>query len=427
MSDIPKSRKSHLFKMAAKIAVEQGKKALSGSKEGKFKKLLDQAEILVGHVGQLKGAAMKAIQSLSIEGYDFLPPEVIEILEKLQSQAPRVSNEVMMKQLKSELGEERFSQYKNLKEEPIASASIGQVYEAEIDGKSVVVKVQYPGVAESVDDDINTLKKLLKALVLVSQKKVRLDDLMEEARRVLKLETDYEYERDSLIRYKKLFEGSEYIIPDVYPEMTTKKVITLSKEKGLEFPAWVRSNPSKEARQKVADQLLNLYIKEFFENKLVQTDPNPANFLISERGEMILLDFGATLEFESSFVRDYQLLIRKVFSRDREAILKQIFQLGFLDKRETDEVKEVFIDFLILSMRPFEESRQPFDFSNGEYSQEVRSEAWRFSRMLKYSAPPKQLIFLHRKLGGIFMLLKKLDIKADLSEFRKNMIEVDYF
>ncbi len=425
-NQIPKSRKTYLLKMATKMAVQQGKKYIHRNPESRLTTLVEQADTLVNHVGRLKGAAMKAIQTLSIEGSDFLPPEVMTVLEKLQSQAPPVASHILIKEMRDELGEERFNQLHNLSEQPIAAASIGQVYEAEYKGESVVIKVQYPGVAESVDADIDTLKKLLKALLTVNRKKINFDELMEEARRVLKQETDYRQEEKALLRYKKHFEGSEYRIPKVFPELTTQKVLVLSKEPGLEYSQWLKTNPSIEKKQKVADQLLRLYIKEFFENQLVQTDPNPANFLITKDGEMVLIDFGATLEFDVAFVKDYQTLIRKVFSRNKKEILEQVFKMEFLDRREEPEVQERFVDFLLLSLKPFEPKQQPFDFSDKEYSQLVRNEALQFSRLLKYSAPPKKLIFLHRKLGGIFMLLKKMDMKADLSEFRRLIVEKDY-
>ena len=168
--ELPKFRRGSLFSMAAKIALKQGKKFISSGAEARLQTLVDQADILVNHVGRLKGAAMKAVQTLSIEGQDFFPPEVMQVLEKLQSQAPPIKNEVLINEIRGQLGESKFHELKNLSSKPIASASIGQVYEAQYQGRPVVVKVQYPGVAESVDADINTLKKLLNALLLVSQK-----------------------------------------------------------------------------------------------------------------------------------------------------------------------------------------------------------------------------------------------------------------
>lgn len=425
-TEIPKSRKSYLFKMAAKVALKQGKQILAKSSSHKIQTLLEQADIVVNHVGKLKGAAMKAVQSLSVEGADFLPPEVLKVLETLQSQAEPFPSTVLHQVMAQELGE-KLQQLENISEKPIASASIGQVYEATYQDEPVVIKVQYPGVSESVDDDIDTLKKLLKALVVLSQKKVEFDDLMEEARRVLKLETNYHLEEQSLIKYKQLFAESNYIIPKVYTQFTTQKILVLSKEEGLEFPKWLELNPTETQRKKIGEQLLNLYTKEFFENRLVQTDPNPANFLVNSNDQLVLLDFGATVEFSGDFVKDYQLLLRSAFSGDKQQLLNNIFTLNFLSAKESVETQEAFLEFLMSSLSPFDKDKQPFDFSDGEYSSQVRQQALKFSRMLKYSAPPKQLIFLHRKLGGIFMLLKRLGVRADLTPFREKIINTDFY
>jgi predicted unusual protein kinase regulating ubiquinone biosynthesis (AarF/ABC1/UbiB family) len=424
--NIPKARKTHLFTMAAKIALKQGKKYLQSHPDSKLATFVDQADTLVNHVGRLKGAAMKAVQTLAIEGQDFFPPEVIRVLEKLQSQAPPIASHVLIKQIKTELGDERFAKLKNLSEGPIAAASIGQVYEADYNGQPVVIKVQYPGVAESVDADIDTLKKLLKAFLTVSQKKVEFDSLMEEARRVLKLETDYLHEMKSLLIYKNYFKDTSFIIPHVYEEMTTSKVIVMSKEEGLELTDWIRTNPSIERKKKVARQLLDLYIKEFYDFHIVQTDPNPANFLINEKDEMVILDFGATIQYDVEFVKQFQELVKRIFAQDREALLQQVFDMSFLDRRESQEVQEAFLDFLLLSLEPFKEENQPFNFSNGEYTQNVRNEALRFSRILKYSAPPKPLIFLNRKVGGIFNMIKKMEVRLDISNVRKEILSKDY-
>lgn len=127
---ISKGRTAHLFKMAAEVAILQGKKYLSSNPNSRIQTLVEQADSIVNHVGRLKGAAMKAVQALSIEGSDFLPPGVIEILEKLQSQAPPIDSQVLLQELRDQVGEEKFKQLKDISKQPIAAASIGQVYEA---------------------------------------------------------------------------------------------------------------------------------------------------------------------------------------------------------------------------------------------------------------------------------------------------------
>jgi len=423
-TEIPKRRTTSLLSMAAKLAFKESKNFVQSKAEKRLNTMLSQAETVVQHVGQLKGAAMKAVQMITIESQDFLPPEVIKVLEKLQSQAPPIDDATMKKLLRSELGEERFNKLENLSEKPIASASIGQVYEATVDGQAVVVKVQYPGIAESVDSDLAILKKIIKTLLFVSNKKIDIDELFEEVTRILKLETDYKNEAQSLLKYSKNFQNSDkYKIPKVYQGFTTGKIIVMSKEDGLEFTPWFDSNPTRAEKDSLGYSLLNLYIKEFFENQFVQTDPNPANFLINKKGQLVLLDFGATLKYTKKFENDYRALLKTVFQKNDQAILDKLIKLGFVSDKESTETKADFVNFMKISALPFDADQQPFVFSKTEYSTDVRGKALELSKKLKFSAPPKNIIFLHRKLGGIFLLLKKLEVQIDLSPFREMILE----
>jgi len=410
--------------MAAKLAFKESKNFVQSKAEKRLSTMLSQAETVVQHVGQLKGAAMKAVQMITIESQDFLPPEVIKVLEKLQSQAPPIEDETMKALLKKELGKERFEKLKELSEKPIASASIGQVYQAKVNGEDVVVKIQYPGIAESVDSDLAILKKIIKTLLFVSSKKIDIDDLFEEVTRILKLETDYKNEAKNLIQYAENFKGSEkYKTPRLYDEFTTHRVLVMSKEEGLEFTSWFETEPAKSIKNSLGYSLLNLYIKEFFENQFVQTDPNPANFLINKSGQLVLLDFGATLKYTKKFENDYRSLLKTVFQKNDPAILEKLIELGFVSDKESDSTKKDFVEFMKISALPFEEGQQPFEFSKTDYSNEVRGMALDLSKKLKFSAPPKNIIFLHRKLGGIFLLLKKLEVKIDLTPFREMILE----
>jgi aarF domain-containing kinase len=306
-NEIPKKRTSSLISMAAKLAFKEGKGLLQNQAEKRLSKMMSQAETVVQHVGQLKGAAMKAVQMITIESQDFLPPEVIKVLEKLQSQAPPIEDSVMKSLLKKEIGTELFDKLKELSEKPIAAASIGQVYEAKLENQPVVVKIQYPGISESVDSDLNVLKKIIKTLLFVSNKKINIDELFEEVTRILKLETNYKNEAKNLLKYAENFQNSKkYKVPKLFNEFTTNKVLVMSKEDGLEFTDWFNSNPSEKQKEELGYSLLNLYIKEFFENQFVQTDPNPANFLIDKEGTLVLLDFGATLKYTKKFKKTYK-------------------------------------------------------------------------------------------------------------------------
>jgi aarF domain-containing kinase len=420
---LPKSRTSSLLSMASKVLLREGQALFDSQAEKKLAKLISQSEIIVKHVGQLKGAAMKAVQMISVEAQDFLPPEVLRVLESLQSQAPPIDNEVMLDFLKKELGDDLFMRIKDLNPKPIASASIGQVYEAKINNEIVVIKIQYPEIANSVDSDLKILKKLVSTLLFVFRKNINIDELFLEVKRVLTLETDYINEVKSLLEYSKFFKSNkDYKIPEVYSEFCTSKVITLSKEDGLEFSQWIKNKPNQVEKEKIGHKLLNLYIKEFFEYQLVQTDPNPANFLVNNEGQLVLLDFGATLTYSKDFVKDYQSLLYLVFTGDDDEILNKALNMGFLSSKEDKETQNEFVNFLKLSLASFDIKSQPFDFSTQEYPELIRKSVLSFSKKLKYSPPPTQIIFLHRKLGGIFQMLRMMQVKLDLTNYRQYIL-----
>jgi aarF domain-containing kinase len=166
---------------------------------------------------------------------------------------------------------------------------------------------------------------------------------------------------------------------------------------------------------------MDLYYKEFYEWGFVQTDPNYANFLIRERRDMpvqlVVLDFGAALRYTEEFRRDYKTLVRTVVEGDRQETLDALVRFQLIDQRESREVIDKLINVVRLGLEPFEKSRQPFRFSDADYSRRNREALLTFTQSLKYSPPPRRLIFLHRKLGGVFAFLKRLNVEIDLTPY----------
>jgi aarF domain-containing kinase len=424
------SRSATLFGMAARVAAKEvATRVFEKSAETKLGARLSQAKEVVDALGKLKGAAMKAGQILSIEGRDFFPPEVIQILSKLQDQGESIEFDTIQKILKKELGDEKLKQLKNLSLDPVASASIGQVHSAEIEmqGKKqkVAVKVQFPGVASAIDSDIAVLSKLARSMMTITGKRVDLTDLMKEVKSVLKAEVDYIREAQNLRRYRDYLKGEDfYVVPAVYPEFSTKRVLTLEWMDGMRFQDWIDSKPPLKQREQIAVSILNLYFKEFFEWGFVQTDPNLANFLVqTDPLKLVVLDFGATISYSKEFRRDYRRVLQGLQSGDPETIFKEAVEFGLLDPRESDDVKAVYKEMMEVSFEPFRPELQPFQFSDVDYSKRTRDVVTRFTRAVKYSAPPKKIIFLHRKLGGVFNILKALDVRIDLVPYWQRMIE----
>lgn len=382
-----------------------------------------QAKVLAENLSQLKGAAMKAGQLLSIDSSDFLPPEVIEVLSKLQESAEPVAFEKLEKVLQEDLGE-KLEDVKDLQRKAFASASIGQVHRANYKGREIVLKIQYPGVAESIDSDLSILKRVAQGFVSVSGRHMALDGLFEEMKEILKKEADYDYERECLEKFSELLRGNDsYVLPEVIPELSTKRVLAMTFVEGQGFNQWLSSRPSREDRDFVGRKILDLYCHEFFEWGIVQTDPNYANFKIqSNPMRVVLLDFGATVFYEDGFIQKYRSLLKTFATFNREKILQASLDFGLIDERESDETKANFVEFLKSSVEPFFPHLQPFRFKDEDFARKAQEVGKEFTTSLKYSPPPKRIVFLHRKLGGIFNMLRKMDCELNLEPYWEKMV-----
>ena len=426
------SRSMKLLGLAAKVGREEltqtvkekFTKGLDEIKSGRMKTRLEQAKLIADNLSQLKGAAMKAGQLLSLDASDYFPPEAVEILSKLQGKAEPVEWSLIHDVLLNELGEEKLKHFEGLQTTPAASASIGQVHRAKLNGRPIAIKVQYPGVADSIDSDLKILKTIAQSFVSVSGRKMDLSELFTELSIVLKQEADYERELANMSKFRELLgDTTDFVVPEPIPEYSTKRVLTMSWEEGFGINDWIRTNPPLAEREKIGRMILDLFCKEFFEWGLVQTDPNYANFIVRTNPfKLIVLDFGAALSYTPEFRAEYVNLLRSLASLDRERIIESFTEFGLLDARESDEAKDNFIELLTTSLEPFQPRNQPFQFRDETYAKRSREIGQKFTQSLKYSAPPRRILFLHRKLGGIFQLLKKMDLKIDVSPYWNRMV-----
>ena len=433
----PKSLFSRTAEIAGLVARVAGKE-ISHQVTKKFNKVVDdyapeklklqveQAKQVVESLSKLKGAAMKAGQWIVLEGRDFFPPEVIQILSQLQDSGSYLEINEIRAILKKELTKESFDLIQNLSSEPIASASIGQVHRATIEGKEVAIKIQFPGISESIDSDISAFKQLSQVMMSVGGKKVDIAPMMDELKKVLKQEVDYLKELALLNSYReKAKNDPRYLVPKPDEKFSSSKVLTLEFMQAVRVKDWLESNPKVSDREFVAKLLIDLYCLEFMEWGLVQTDPNPANFLIdlnAEHPRLVILDFGATLEYSEEFRKNYSELLT-VFSRgNTKEIFTTAVQFKLIDPKEDESTQEAFAELMRVSLEPFSPELQPFNFSDLDYAERVRAAALQFGRKVKYSPPPKQLIFLHRKLGGVFNIIKQFGVKIDLQPYWKKMI-----
>ena len=416
--------------MASRVAAHEiGSRVLSADAQKKIETRIEQARVIAESLAHLKGAAMKAGQLLSLDTSEFLPPEAIEILSRLQAAATPARTEEMRALLERELGVEKSAQLKNFSEHPHASASIGQIHTAELNGEKVAIKLQYPGVANSIDSDLAILRRLAEGFATFAGKKFSLDETFAEIRDVLVQEVDYANERMLLERYRDFLSGyKEYIVPRSFAEFSTPRVLTMSFEDGVPVMEWSRMPTTHPAdRARIARLVLDLFCLEFCDWGLVQTDPNFGNYLVNRApgDALVCLDFGATLSYSREFRQGYAKLLKSLASNDTESIFHGAVEFGLLDAREPFDAREAFKDMIQITMEPFHPDRQPFQFSDPDYERRTIIANRRFTRSLVYSPPPRKILFLHRKLGGIFSLVKRLGAEIDLRPYWQKMSEMN--
>jgi len=387
----------------------------------------EQIQGVVESLSKLKGAAMKLGQTVSVEMRDLLPPEVIEVLSSLQDQGSALSGAQIREILQKE-----WSPYPELEafsEAPLASASIGQVHAARYRGQEIVLKVQFPGIARSIESDIAGMGVILKSLLTLSGRKMALEPFLEELAQIFKQETDYLQEASFLKEYAQHFsQWPGYRIPQVIDELTTPRVLAMTRERGLKPLDWVKlRQPSQSLRDRVAARFLDLYELEFFRMGLVQTDPNFANFLIDDSVDrqnptLTLLDLGASKRFEPVFVSEYRRLLQLTREGSHPELLEQCMKLSLLDPRESAETQALLVELLQTAIRPFRPELQPFDFRDADYARDTREAALRLSQSCRFSPPPRNILFLHRKLGGLFNLAKALEAQIDLTAYWERLV-----
>jgi aarF domain-containing kinase len=385
---------------------------------------VEQAREIVESLGQLKGAAMKAGQMLSTELRDVLPPEVIAMLSQLQASGPPVEFAEILSVVREDLGDEKVAQLV-IEPTPLASASIGQVHRAKWTEPSsgqvheLVLKVQFRGIAETIDSDLLLLERIARLFLSVQLSHFDVTAVFAELREVLVRETDYVHEAAALTKYReKAHRVPGLRVPDVFPSLCSRRVLALSFEPGLTLDQFLATQPSFDAKHRFVVQLLDLYFREFFEWGLVQTDANFANFLFRpQQGELVLLDFGATREYPDAFREQYRALLVKTLAGDRPGALAAAQALELIDPREPPEAVEALHALLETVLRVFKPASQPVDFQDKRLVDDAAARLKTYFRALKCSPPPAQLLFLHRKLGGVYTMGRALGAKLDLTPF----------
>ena len=371
------------------------------------------AKRLAERLARLRGAAMKIGQMVSLQGADVLPPEFAQALAILRSQAVPMPPQQLRRVLGREYGtgwERRFASFEF---EPVAAASIGQVHRATaVDGRDLALKIQYPGVARSIASDVDNVAALLRLINLLP---VELDvsALADEAKRQLTREADYLSEARFLERYAQLVSDEPaLLVPRVHHDLTTTRILAMDFVDAEPLDALVQA--SQRRRNALGAVLERLLFRELFEFRVMQTDPNFANFLYEPKsGRLALLDFGATRDFEPDFVANYARISRAVIDGDRDAVAREAVRIGYVDADDSAARVAAVVDMCLLVCEPLRQAGR-YDFGASTLPARVRDLGIELAvrrRLLR--PPPAPTLFLHRKLLGSFLLLARIGAQVD--------------
>ena len=372
---------------------------------------------------ELRGAFMKLVQMLSMRD-DILPAEALQVLSVVQSSVPPMDYALIRKQIVGELGKPPEDLFASFEQEAFAAASLGQVHKARLkNGTEVVVKIQYPGVDETVLQDLQNIKALLQTFTAIGRdvmgQKIDQSDVYRELEERLHEELDYVNEAKNIALFQKMFrDDDEVIIPDVYPNVSSRRVLTMGSVEGYPLLAILGPGVDQSMKDWVALKYFRTVWRQIFEFGMLHTDPHPGNYLVTYHPKLAMLDFGSIRIFPEPIRRAYHQLAKAILARDMRTMADCFVRLEYLDP-DDDPKPMVRIMEIIFEPVLKDKTYDPRDYNTVEKGMQIATIGIEH-RIFKV---PGHRVFLARALMGLDAYLKQFGTVTNWHREFKRCVE----
>ncbi len=391
-----------------------------------------QAQYLVDEIGKLKGSIVKIGQMMALYGEHFLPIEITTALHSLNNRTVALSWPAIEAHLRQQLGA-RLDDLQ-VDHEPLGTASLAQVHRAvrKSDGMELVLKIQYPGVAEAIDSDMALFRNLIRLSRMVPQTR-EFDEWFEEVRDMLHREVDYAMEAATTQRfYARLKDDPRYIVPQILPDYCAAQVLCMSFERGVPVNSPVMLSLPQHRRNALGEASLEIFVREIYEWGEMQTDPNFGNYLVrlgngrEVPDRIVLLDFGAIRQFDAQLIAVARNLIGAGAQHDPSAMIEAMQGYAFFDQMPP-AVKAGLAEVFLLATEPFTtpannpdapvdafDAQGLYDWKKSQLHSRLVKKAGESMASRYFAVPPKEFMFISRKFIGAYTFMTVIDAHTDM-------------
>ena len=420
---VPTGRAARLLRFGGIVSGIAGNVAAGGLRALASGKRPDLAQLLLtpantlrltDGLSHLRGAALKLGQMMSMDTGLVLPAELTTILGRMRDDARHMPPKQLQTVLNAEWGPGWYGRFARFDVRPFAAASIGQVHRAVTrDGRDLAIKVQYPGVRASIDSDVDNVATLMRLPGLLPRG-MDISPLLSEAKRQLHAEADYLAEAQHLARFGALLEGSDsFVLPALHPELCTPQVLAMTYIESAPLDSLLDAPQA--VRDRVAEALINLVLRELFVFGAMQTDPNLANYRYDpQTGRIVLLDFGAVQPIAPDLAADFRALARVALDGGDAETRAAMMQIGYFGPATAPHHQELIQAMFNTAMDPLRQETL-FDFGQSDLLERLRDMGLAIGNDRELAhVPPAATLFLHRKIGGMYLMAAKLQARIAL-------------